>query len=379
MKIVKYGIIGLGNQGSYYMTKIFEAGKIENAVVSALCDIDPSKIDAMKAKLMKAKVTYFEDYRKMLDSGLCDAVIIIVPHYQHPEMVMECLKRNINVICEKPAGVYSEQVNEMIKATNGSKALFGMMFNQRTNCIYRKMREIIAEGGIGVLQRVSWIITTWFRSQHYYDTGAWRATWKGEGGGALINQCPHQLDLLQWVVGEMPEYVTSFCNYGKWHNIEVEDDVTAFFKYKNGATGTFITNTAEAPGTNRFEVAGSKGKLVIENDKLMYYKNSEDSLECSKNTKQSFPNISVKEIKVKTDRNNPQHKGIIQNFTNAILGKEKLFVRGEEGINSVELINAIALSSWLGNKEVKVPVDGALYLAKLQEQIKISESKKNSL
>lgn len=376
MNKIRYGIIGLGNQGSYYTNGIFGAGKVENAIITALCDNNPSKINAMKSKLINSDITYFEDYKKMLDSGLCDAVIVAVPHYQHPEMVIECLKRDINVICEKPAGVYADQVKEMIREAPASKALFGMMFNQRTNCIYRKMREIIAKGGIGELQRVTWIITSWFRSQHYYNTGSWRATWEGEGGGVLINQCPHQLDLVQWVVGEMPEYVTSFCSYGKWHDIEVEDDVTAFFEYKNGATGTFITNTGEAPGTNRFEVAGSGGKLVVENDKLTYYKNSQDSLECLKNTDQSFPKIAVEKISVETDGENPQHVGIIQNFTDALLGKKELFVRGEEGVNSVELMNAIELSSWLGNVKVKVPVDGDLYFAKLQEQIKKSEYRK---
>ena len=254
MNDVRYGIIGLGNQGTNYATRIFAQGKAKNAVITAMCDIDPEKIELMKSKYTAGDVAYFTDYIKMLDSGLCDVILVETPHYKHPEMVMECLKRGINVICDKPAGVYAKHVREMNEAANSSKATFGMMFNQRTNCLYRKMRELIAQGKIGELQRVTWIITDWYRTQNYYDCGDWRATWDGEGGGVLINQCPHQLDLVQWVTGKLPKYVRGFCQYGKWHDIEVEDDVTAFFEYDNGATGVFITTTGEAPGANRFEV-----------------------------------------------------------------------------------------------------------------------------
>ena len=240
MKTVRYGIIGLGAQGTRYAINIFEKGKAENAVLTAMCDINPEAIEIMKQKTANKDVEYFADYIEMLDSGLCDAVLIEVPHYQHPEMVMECLKRDINVICEKPAGVYTAQVREMNEAAEKSNAVFGMMFNQRTNCIYRKMREMIAAGEIGEIQRVTWIITDWYRTQKYYDSGNWRASWEGEGGGVLINQSTHQLDLVQWVTGKLPVAVNGFCKYGKWHDVEIEDEVTAYVEYANGATGTFI-------------------------------------------------------------------------------------------------------------------------------------------
>ena len=276
-KAVRYGIIGLGVQGSMYLLKIFDKGEAKNAYVSAACDINPAKIEKAKEQTSNAYIVYFDDYNKMLDSGLCDAVLVEVPHYQHPEIVIECLKRGIHVICEKPAGVYTKQVKEMMAAAEKSDALFGMMFNQRTNCTYRKMREMIMNGDIGEIQRVTWIITNWYRTQFYYDSGDWRATWEGEGGGVLFNQCPHQLDLVQWVVGMSPKSVRGFCKYGQWHNIEVEDDVTAYLEYENGATGAFITTTGEAPGTNRFEVSGTKGKLLCENGKLFFMKNAQDT------------------------------------------------------------------------------------------------------
>ena len=190
MEQVRYGIIGLGNQGSSYALNIFEKGKATDAVLTAVCDNNPAKVDAFKAKTTRDDLVYFSDYKEMLDSGLCDAILVETPHYYHPEMVIECLNRGLNVICDKPAGVYTKHVREMNEVAKKNGALFAMMFNQRTNCIYRKMKEIIAEGGIGELQRVNWIITDWYRTQQYYDSGSWRATWGGEGGGVLINQLP---------------------------------------------------------------------------------------------------------------------------------------------------------------------------------------------
>ena len=375
MDKVRFGIIGLGNQGTFYTRDIFVAGKVENGYITALCDINPAKIENIKTICKDESVKYFSDYKEMLDSGLCDAVLVEVPHYQHPEMVIECLKRGINVICEKPAGVYTKQVKEMNEVAKKSKAKFGMMFNQRTNCLYRKMKEMIADGAIGEIQRVTWIITDWFRTQKYYDSGSWRATWKGEGGGVLFNQCPHQLDLIQWVVGELPTSVNSYCHYGKWHDIEVEDDVTAYLEYKNGATGVFITTTGETPGTNRFEVCGTKGKLVCENGKLLYYKSAYDAKERIANCETGFLWHKYEIIEVETDGENRQHEGIINNFANALLGKEPFFVDGVEGINGVELMNAMELSGWKNGAKVSIPVDEDEYLKLLNEHIAVSRYK----
>jgi len=365
MKKIKFAIVGMGNQGSHY-AKLFQENKIENGELVAVCDNDAQRLKTAKQKF--ENLMYFDNYVNMLESGKIDAVLVETPHYQHPEIVIECLKRGINVICDKPAGVYTKQVREMNEVAKKSNAKFAMMFNQRTNCVYRKMREIIAEGGIGQLQRVTWIITDWYRTQAYYDNGSWRATWDGEGGGVLINQCPHQIDLVQWILGEMPESVHGFCHYGKWHDIEVEDDVTAYFEYKNGATGVFITTTGEAPGTNRFEVSGSKGKLVCENNVLLWYKNERDSIEVCKTSDKGFDTPKVEKIEVQTDGQNPQHAGIINNFANALLGKEEFFVQGIEGINGVELMNAIELSGWKGGEKITLPVNEEEYLAELNKR-----------
>lgn len=375
MEKVRVGIIGLGNQGTHYMAGLFLPGKIPNGVITALCDNNPAKVEAMKARTVGQDIAYFDNYIDMLDSGLCDMVMVVVPHYFHPEMVMECLKRGIHVICDKPAGVYTKQVKEMNECAKQSDALFAMMFNQRTNCVYRKMREIVKDGGIGELQRVTWIITDWYRTQQYYDSGSWRATWEGEGGGVLINQCPHQIDLVQWVVGEMPVQINGFCQYGKWHDIEVEDEVTAYFRYKNGATGMFITTTGEAPGTNRFEISGTRGKLLVENNKLFYWKNEADTQEWARTADTVFmpPKCTVTEVE--TDGENPQHMGIINNFIAAIRGEEPLFVDGTEGINGVEMMNAMELSGWNNGETISLPVDEERYCRELQAHVAHSVKK----
>lgn len=376
MEKVRFGIIGAGNQGSYY-TGLFSQGLVKNGVLTAVADTNLKRAENLSKKFPDMKISCFKDYKDMISSGLCDAILVETPHYDHAEEVIECLKRGVHVICDKPAGVYTKQVREMNEVAKNSNARFGMMFNQRTNCVYRKMREIVQSGGIGELQRVNWIITDWFRTQAYYNSGGWRATWAGEGGGVLINQCPHQIDLVQWVVGEMPKTVRGFCQYGKWHDIEVEDEVTAYFTYKNGATGVFITTTGETPGTNRFEISGTKGKLLCEGDKLIWHKNEVDSMEHSRTAENGFAKPNCQIIEVETDGDNPQHVGIINNFANAILGLEEQFVQGIDGFNGVELMNAIELSGWYNGEEVVLPVDEEKYLKELEKRRQNSRMKEN--
>ena len=277
MHNLKVAIVGIGNMGSAHAKHIVD-GCVKGMELAAICDLDPAKREWAKETL-GAQVALYDDYHQMLDDHICDAIIIATPHYLHPVIAIEAFEKGYHVLSEKPAGVYTKQVKEMNEVAEKSNALFGMMFNQRTNCLYRKMREIVVGGGIGRVKRVNWIITDWYRTQAYYDSGAWRATWEGEGGGVLFNQCPHQLDLVQWVVGMSPKKVHAKCHFGKWHDIEVEDDVSAYFEYENGATGVFITTTGDAPGTNRFEICGTLGKVVCENGALRYWKNEMDERE----------------------------------------------------------------------------------------------------
>ena len=366
MQKVKFGIVGIGNMGTAHCKSLLE-GKIANGELCAICEPKQAKADAILALEGAEDVVAFSDYGEMLRSGLCDAVVVAVPPYDHQSLVCQALDAGLHVICEKPAGVYTKQVKEMNATAERSDKLFGMMFNQRSNPIYRKMKEMVSDGDLGEIKRVNWIITNWYRSQNYFDLGGWRATWRGEGGGVLFNQCPHQIDLLQWIVGMLPTKIHSHCHFGKWHDIEVEDDVTAYMEFSNGATGVFVTSTADAPGTNRFEITGTRGRLVCENGRLMFDRLKVDEREFCR-TAPAFVDPAYRTVEIVTLGRNDQHVGILNNFANAILGLEPLFVKGEEGIKSVQIMNAMLLSTWL-DRAVELPIDDDLYLAELNRRI----------
>ena len=371
MEKVRLGIIGIGNMGSGHCENIL-AGKCPEIQITAVADRKEARRDWAREKLGE-EVEIFPEGSQLIQEGKVDAVLIAVPHYQHPVLAIEAFEKGLHVMCEKPAGVYTKAVREMNAAAEKSQKCFGMMFNQRTNCVYRKMYELVHSGELGEIKRVNWIITDWYRTQAYYDSGAWRATWAGEGGGVLLNQCPHNLDLLQWICG-MPEKVQAFLHEGKWHDIEVEDDVTAYLEYPNGATGVFITTTGDAPGTNRFEVTLDGGKLVCENDRLTLFRLAEKTSSHLVSCKAGFEKPDCQEILVETDGKNPQHVGVLNAFAANILRGEPLVARGEEGINGLTLSNAMHLSSWLG-KRVEIPFDEDLFLSELNKRRAVSRLK----
>ena len=376
METVRFGIIGIGNMGMGH-ARNFMAGKIENGILTAVCDLKERQREYFRENLLpnfKNEVKIFDNADEMMASGLCDAVMIAIPHYDHPTYAIKAVDAGLHAIVEKPAGVYTKQVEEMLDHAKKSDRVLSMMFNQRTNPAFLKMRELVASGAIGEIKRTNWIITNWYRSQQYYDSGEWRATWEGEGGGVLYNQAPHQLDLFQWIVGMMPTKIRAFCHFGQWHNIEVEDDVTAYVEYPNGATGVFITTTADAPGTNRFEITGTKGTLIYETRKLTVKTLGLDEREYCFETKEGFPAFNPTVVTTEFPDEGPQHVGVVQNVVNTILGKEKLFAPAEDGLCGVMLANAMHLSTWLG-ETVTLPFDSDLFYNELLKRI--DEAKKN--
>lgn len=371
-KKIKLGIIGIGNMGSGHAKNVVE-GKCPDFELAAAADINRERIEWAKQNI-SSKVNYFDTAEEMLDSGLIEACMVCVPHYDHPKYAIACMKRGIHVMVEKPAGVYTKQVREMnAEAEKHPDVVFGMMFNQRTNHIYRKMHELVRSGIYGNIRRTNWLITTWYRPQAYYDSGDWRATWSGEGGGVLLNQCPHQLDLWQWICG-MPKRLRSFLHYGLWHDIEVEDDVTTYVEYENGATGVFVTSTGDAHGTNRFEIQLDRAKIVAEDEKLSVMEYEMTEQEFSKTNKVPFGNVPAKNIDVETDGRNDQHIGVVNAWGGAILRGEPLVADGSEGINGLTLSNAMHLSSWL-DKTVDIPFDEELYYSELMKRAAASKRK----
>lgn len=375
MEKIRLGIIGIGNMGSGHAGRI-KAGNCPDFVLSAVADINPARLEWAKKELGE-DVKRFDSAEAMLDSREIDACIVAVPHYDHPKYVIECLKRGIHVMCEKPAGVYTKQVREMNEeAKKHPDVVFGMMFNQRTNCVYKKMRELVQSGKYGQIRRTNWIITDWYRPQAYFDSGSWRATWSGEGGGVLLNQAPHNLDLWQWICG-MPVKISAHMKFGKWHDIEVEDDVTAYCEYENGATGVFITTTGDAKGTNRFEIQLDKAKIVADYSGLSVLEFDMPEPEFSRTNTVPFGNMGAHNVELDLDGSNPQHDGVLRAWGGAILRGEPLVAHGSEGIYGLTISNAMHLSAWLGKEIDLREFDEDLFYAELSKRVATSRRKTN--
>ncbi|NLJ85304.1 MAG: Gfo/Idh/MocA family oxidoreductase [Firmicutes bacterium] len=372
MKKIRFGIIGLGNIGAHHYGYFPE---MDGAELTAVCDIDKTRFSRLEpasdfdhdgvAATWEGQVATFTDYRGMLGSGMVDAVIIAVPHYFHPEMAKEAFRRGIHVICEKPMAVTSREAREMNAAHASSGVVYAAMFQMRTDPVYIKIKEMLEDGTLGEVRRVSWIITNWFRTQAYYDSGGWRGNWTGEGGGVLMNQCPHNLDLFQWFFG-LPKRLSAMAYLGKWHDITVEDDVSVLMELDNGATASFITTTGDTPGTNRLDIAAENGKLVLEDGRLTFHKTEKPVQEILNTSQQGFYSAKPEVVEVSIERKPHGHKYITQNVINAIKGKEELISPGTEGLKSVQLANAI-LFSGLKGCPVEVPVSEGEFDQLLEE------------
>ncbi|HKK83255.1 MAG TPA: Gfo/Idh/MocA family oxidoreductase [Atribacterota bacterium] len=373
MNEIGIGVIGIGFMGSYY-AKALKDGVIPRAKLIAVCDKGIKRLKWAEGNLGK-NIKRYDNYDDILNDKDLSAVIIAVPHYDHPSLAMKAFGKNLHVLIDKPAGVYTKKVREMNEAASKSNKVFGIMYQFRTKPIYQKLRDLIKSGELGEIKRTNWIITDWYRSQSYYDSGTWRATWEGEGGGTLLNQNPHNLDIWQWTCG-MPKRIRAFCYFGKYHDIEVEDDVTAFVEYKNGSTGVYVTSTADSPGTNRFEISGDRGKIVVENEELSFWRLRQSERLFNKEYKDGgfgAPECWKCEIPIQK-KDTEERVEIINNWIDAILDGTDLLSPGEEGINGLMISNAMLLSTWI-NDWVDLPIDEDLFYEELKS--KISNSKLN--
>ncbi|MCR8631653.1 Gfo/Idh/MocA family protein [Paenibacillus radicis (ex Xue et al. 2023)] len=369
---LKVGLIGVGGIGGHHVQYLQTMDNIE---LVGVCDTNKEKADSVAAK---ANTTAYYTYQELFDQSGLEAVIIAVPHYDHTPISVEAFHRGLHVMCEKPLAVHLNDAYQTIEAYEAAKLInpnieFALMFQERTLPFYMKIKEILSSGELGHLTRATWIHTAWFRSQAYYDGGDWRATWAGEGGGILTNQCPHTLDMYQYLFG-LPSEITGHAHIGKYHNIEVEDEVTAYFEHDNGMIGHLIVTTAESPGTNRMEIIGENGKLVYENEKLIFYRNRISMLKYSQETPNRFEKLENWYTEIPVNTNAPSgHKVVTQKFAQRILtGTGELIAHGTEGVNSLTLANGIMLSSFK-KQTVEVPFDTDEYESKLRDLIRTSK------
>ena len=368
MNKVRLGIIGMGNMGKFHADYLLNH-KVQRAELIAVCSPSPAKLEPYRP------LQIFDNGEKLIESGAVDAVVIATPHYQHTTLGLAGLRHGLHVMIEKPISAHKADAERLIAEHRQRPSLvFAAMFQLRTEPRYLKLRKLIQEGELGEIARLSWIITDWYRTEAYYASGGWRATWKGEGGGVLLNQCLHNLDTLQWLCGR-PARVRGFCQLGRYHKIEVEDNVTAYLEYASGATGVFVTSTGEAPGANRFEIAGARGMAVIENYQLRFTRNEASMIEFSQTAKVGFAKPEVWNVEIPFENALAPHATVLQNFVDAILDGAPLIAPGAEGLHSVELANAILYSSLI-DRTVELPLDGAAYEKKLQQLIAESRFQK---
>ena len=356
------GIIGIGTMGANHARQIL-AGKVPGMHLAAVSDTDKGRLVSFPM------VEFFPDWNDLLRSTKVDAVFIATPHFSHLPLGVAALQAGKHVLIEKPLTVQKSESEQILSMPRPPGQVFAIMLNQRTDPAFQKIRRMINDDEVGKIQRIQWTVTDWFRPRAYYTSGGWRATWAGEGGGVLVNQCPHNLDLYQWLFG-MPKRITGFCSFGKYHDIEVEDEVTAYFEHEDGTTGVFVTSTGEAPGVNRLEVAGDRGRLVLENRRLVFHRNEVATSEFSRTTTEAFSRPTVQSVDIPLpDDAGEQHVGILKNFAATIRGEDDLIAPAEDGIKSVEIANAILMSSIVG-KSVDLPIHSQDFSAVMENLIR---------
>jgi predicted dehydrogenase len=359
MSEVRLGIVGVGAMGSAHARLLLD-GKVPRCALAGLCDRNSQRLSSFVG------VRSFSGVDHLIDSGEIDALLIATSHYTHTTIGIQALQAGLHVLVEKPISVHKRDAERLVAAHTDPNQVFAAMFNQRTDPAFLKLRELMSNGELGAIRRVNWTVTNWFRTEAYYRSGGWRATWAGEGGGVLLNQFAHNLDLYQWLFG-MPSTVRAFCQFGRYHDIEVEDDVTAYLQYPDGLTAVLITSTGEAPGTNRLEVAAERGRIVIEADRFNFTQNEVGMGEFARTSKELFAAPSVRNVDISVSDHGPQHAGILENFIAAILDGVALIAPAEQGIHSVELANAFLLSAW-ENRSIDLPLDGELYEEQLRKR-----------
>ncbi|MFP4176846.1 MAG: Gfo/Idh/MocA family protein [Planctomycetota bacterium] len=371
MDSVRIGIVGVGGMGSNHAGYLYN-GQVNGAELTAVADIKPSALKRID-DMTDGEVMTFDSADEMLAADCVDAVMIATPHYDHPPIGIKAFEHDLHVLSEKPVGVYTKQARELNEAADKSGNMFAVMFQQRTSATHQKLKDLIESGELGELKRNAWIITSWYRSQSYYNSGGWRATWAGEGGGVLLNQCPHNLDLWQWFCG-VPTRVRAFCNFGRYHDIEVEDDVTAYVEYEDGSTGMFVTSTGEAPGTNMFEIAGDNGRLVMEGGNLTFYRNRTPEREFNREYTGGFGSPENWRCDIPAGGGGGGHAEVTQRWVNAILqdDPDQMVADGREGIKGLEISNAMLMSTWIDDW-VELPLDEDRYYELLQERIETSD------
>ncbi|MAQ10247.1 MAG: oxidoreductase [Gammaproteobacteria bacterium] len=355
--VVRVGVVGTGNIGSQHIL-LLQSGKIKGAQLAATA--------SRSASSLQTDVPHFKDYREMFSHADINAVLIATPTMSHVEIAQAAIQCGLPIMMEKPLAMSVGQAEKLL-ALVPDHLQFAIMLSQRFDPAYARLKQLLMNNAIGNLQRIGWTMTKWYRPDIYYKVSRWRGTWPGEGGGLLINQCIHNLDVLQWLVG-LPDSITAKVGFGKHHDIDVEDEVSAIMTFDNGAIGTLTASSGEAPGVNRLEIVGDRGSLILEHGVIDVLRADENVRTHCRTTHEMFgmPVFDREVIEITEESN--QHAAVLQNFVDSLEIGSELLTPTEQGLGSLQLANGILLSAW-NNETVTVPIDTNQYEARLQEKI----------
>ncbi len=361
-KELRVGVVGIGAMGAQHARQI-AGGAIPRAVLAAVCDADPARTGGF------GPAARFTDAEDMIRSKAVDALVVATPHPLHARAVVPALRAGLHVLVEKPVAASKLQAQAMLAVPLKGGQAFGVAFHLRSFDVYRRLRTLVREGGLGRLHRFSYVVTDWFRTHRYYASAGWRGTWAGEGGGMLLNQCPHNLDILQWLLG-MPARVRAFCRFGRWHDIRVEDDVSAYLEWQGGFSGFFVASTGDAPGCDRLEIQGDLGRVVVEKEKVRFLRNDQSSAAFSLASPEPMARPGFREVDLEAAARpaGPPQNAVLENFARAALDGAPLLAPAAEGLAQVELSNAMLHSTFTAGM-VELPLDAQAYERELEGRI----------
>ena len=360
-RTVRFAVVGFGSIGRTHFRTI-SGTAVPDGLVTALV--------TRQSDGLPDGIEVFRDVDTLLDAGVADVVVVATPTMDHEETSRKVLTTGCHLVVEKPMAMTVLGARRIIDA-RPSEAVAAVMLNQRYHGTYRRIREIVKGGLLGRIHRFSWIMTAWYRPNAYFAVSSWRGTWPGEGGGALLNQGIHNLDILQWILG-LPASVYARAGFGKFHSIDVEDEVTALFEYDDGLSGVLVVSTGEAPGTNRFEIVGDRGTLVFEADTIRLAMTDRNVSEHRATSRDLFESPNFTEQREVPAATANQHAEVFNDVVGAVSEGRPVATPLEDGVASIELANAILVSAW-EDRRVDLPVDAVAYHEALERRIEASD------
>ena len=352
---LRYGVIGAGVVAPLHLQAIAALDDAELVGISA----DDQELAVARAQ--EAGCPSFVDHRQLLALAP-DVVVVCTPHPSHPPLAIEALEAGAHVLVEKPLAVEAREADTMIDAAERAGRLLGVCFQQRFRPVIVAAHALIASGRLGELIRVS-IVDPLYRPNSYYGTAGWRGTWAGEGGGVLMNQAPHTLDLLCHLAG--PPATVWGHSRRRSQPMEAEDTATALVEYQNGAVGTVAVSTVE-PGVQRIELVGDRGRIEILGESLTFERFEPPLSEHLPAAVEMFDQPEIMSENVPLPGGRGDHLDVHRDFAAAIRTGSVLRVPARDARWSLELANAIVLSTHTG-QAVRLPVDRPAYAALLAD------------